>query len=227
MLLDTTYNVSTPEGVELRLPVAGLASRALAWLIDALIKIIGLTIAGIVLAYLGSAGDGAYLILLFLALWFYNVLFEVFAHGSTPGKKAVGLRVVSVKGTPVGWSESLIRNLIRIIDVLPGSYAFGCASLMLSGNFQRLGDLAAGTIVIYEPKKQRKTSIADVEAEPLQIPITLAEQQAIVTFGERATQLSHDRADELARILQPVLDDVDAVKLSGHANWLVGGGRMR
>lgn len=227
MLLDTTFNVSTPEGVELRLPVAGLASRALAWLIDAAIKTIALSIVGVVLAYLESAGEGAYLILLFASLWFYNVLFEVFAHGSTPGKKAVGLRVVSVKGTPVGWSESLIRNLIRVVDVLPGCYAFGCVSVMLTGNFQRLGDLAAGTIVIYEPQKQRKTSVVEVKAEALQIPITLAEQQAIVTFGERATQLSHDRADELAKTLQPVLGDIDAVKLSGYANWLVGSGRLR
>lgn len=227
MLLDTTYNVSTPEGVELRLPVAGLASRALAWLIDTFIKTIGLSLVGAVLAYMSSAGEGVYLLLLFALLWFYNVLFEVLAHGATPGKKAVGLRVVSVKGTPVGWSESLIRNLIRVVDVLPGCYAFGCISVMLSGHFQRLGDLAAGTIVIYEPKKQSKAKVVKVAAEPLQVPIQLAEQQSIVTFGERATQLSHERADELANILQPVLGDIDAVKLSAYANWLVGARRDR
>ena len=152
MLLDTTYNIATPEGVELRLPIAGLASRSLAWLIDALIKFTALIVIAIAVQFFGELGGGVLLIGMFLLLWFYNVLFEVLYHGATPGKSALGLRVMNVNGTPVGWSGSLIRNLIRFVDALPGCYAFGCATVLISRHFQRLGDLAAGTIVVYQPK---------------------------------------------------------------------------
>jgi len=138
LLLDTAYNIGTPEGVELRLPVAGLASRSLAWLIDAFIKFALLMVFSIVLQFLGDFGAGVTLILMFVSLWFYNVLFEVFSHGSTPGKKALGLRVMNANGTPVGWTGSLLRNLIRFVDTLPGCYAFGCISVLLSRQFQRL-----------------------------------------------------------------------------------------
>ena len=146
MLLDTAYNIGTPEGVELRLPVAGLASRSLAWLIDAFIKFAILMVLSIILQTAGDLGAGVMLIVMFVSLWFYNVLFEVFNHGATPGKKATGLRVMNANGTPVGWTGSLIRNLIRFVDTLPGCYAFGCISVLVSRQFQRLGDLAAGTI---------------------------------------------------------------------------------
>lgn len=222
MLLDTAYNIGTPEGVELRLPVAGLASRSLAWLIDAFIKFALLMVFSIVLQFLGDLGAGITLILMFVSLWFYNVLFEVFSHGSTPGKKALGLRVMNANGTPVGWTGSLLRNLIRFVDTLPGCYAFGCISVLLSRQFQRLGDLAAGTIVVHVPKKIAGSKPGDEVPVPVTLPLTLDEQQAIVSFGERAPLLNAERAEELASILAPVLGDVDRKRLVGHANWLIG-----
>lgn len=225
MLLDTTHSVATPEGVELKLPVAGLAPRVLAWLLDGLIKIAGASIAGMVLAVLGGSGDGLYLIVLFLMLWFYNVLFEVFAHGATPGKKALNLRVMSVNGTPVGWSQSIIRNLIRFVDLLPGCYAFGAVSVLVSDKFQRLGDMAADTVVVHAAKADRPMRLVDVEPEPLTVPLTPEEQQAIVSFGERAIRLNQERADELAAVLEPVIGKVDTIKLCGHAVWLSGRGK--
>lgn len=223
MLLDTTYNIDTPEGVELRLPVAGLAARSLAWLIDALIKFAALMLLSISLQILGDFGTGMFLISMFLLLWFYNVLFEVLNNGATPGKRVLGLRVMTITGTPVGWSGSLIRNLLRPIDVLPGCYAFGCISVLLSKQFQRLGDLAAGTIVVYQTKEQATVSSNNVESIAVRTPLTLDEQQAIVSFGERAATLNSERADELATILQPLLGDVDQERLRGHAKWLIGG----
>lgn len=225
LLLDTTYNIGTPEGVELRLPVAGLASRSLAWLIDALIKFTALFVISIILQFLGDLGGGVMLIGAFLLLWFYNVLFEVLGHGATPGKRALGLRVMNVNGTPVGWSGSLIRNLIRFIDALPGCYAFGCISVLVSRQFQRLGDLAAGTVVVYEQKKQVRSTLDETVSIPARVPLSLDEQQAIVSFGERATSLNAERAEELAKILGPVLGEVDRERLAGHASWLLGGGR--
>lgn len=222
MLLDTAYNIGTPEGVELRLPVAGLAARSLAWLLDALIKFLALTVISITLELLGDLGAGIYLLMVFVLLWFYNVLFEVFNHGTTPGKHALGLRVMNANGTPVGWSGSLIRNLIRFVDVLPGCYAFGCAAVLLSKQFQRLGDLAAGTIVVYAPKQVANSKQGDASPVPLKARLSLDEQQAIVSFGERANLLNTERAAELAAILEPVLEGVDRQTLIGHANWLAG-----
>jgi uncharacterized RDD family membrane protein YckC len=225
LLLDTTHNIGTPEGVELRLPVAGLASRSLAWLIDALIKYSTLSILAIVLGLLGAFGNGLTLIGMFLLLWFYNVLFEVLYHGATPGKRALGLRVMNVNGTPIGWSGSLLRNLIRFVDVLPGCYAFGCVSVLLSDKFQRLGDLAAGTIVIYQPKQAQVTKRNNVPPVAVKLPLRLDEQHAIVSYGERVALINTERAEELAAILRPVFADVDRAQLRGHASWLAGNGR--
>ena len=226
MLLDTTYNIATPEGVELRLPVAGLAARSLAWLIDALIKLAAILAFSIFFQFFGNLGEGLLLIGMFLLLWFYNVLFEVLNHGATPGKRALGLRVMNINGTPVGWTGSLLRNLLRFIDALPGCYAFGCVAVLLSKDFQRLGDLAAGTIVVHQPKEVPVARSIDVDAIPLKIPLTLDEQQAIVSYGERAESLNSERAEELAAVLRPLISNVDKDRLRGHANWLVGGGRV-
>lgn len=225
MLLDTTYNIGTPEGVELRLPVAGLGSRSLAWLVDALIKFALFIVLSIFLEFFDEFGVGVLLISAFLLLWFYNVLFEVLNNGATPGKRALGLRVMNVNGTPVGWSGSLIRNLIRFVDTLPGCYAFGCISVLVSKHFQRLGDLAAGTIVVYQPKTMQTVAPNDGDPIAVKIPLSLDEQQAIVSFGERAASINSDRAEELAAILKPLLGDLDKERLRGHASWLVGGGR--
>ncbi len=227
MLLDTTYRIDTPEGVELKLPIAGLGARSLAWLIDAFLKAIVIMISSLLLRILGGLGIGLWTISVFVCLWFYNVLFEVLSDGATPGKKTVGLRVMNDNGTPVGWTGSLLRNLIRAVDALPGCYLFGCIAVLVSGNFQRLGDLAAGTIVVHVDKTVSGSSLANAEPLPVKVPLTLEEQQAIVSFGERAERLNRARAEELAALLKPVLGDIDAGKLRGHAAWLAGseGGR--
>ncbi len=225
LLLDTTVDIATPEGVELRLPVAGLAPRSLAWLIDALIKSVGLTAASVAIQFAGEFGVGLLLISMFAMLWFYNVLFEVFNGGATPGKRAVGLRVTNANGTPVGWTGSLIRNLIRFVDVLPGCYAFGCLAVLFSRRYQRLGDMAAGTIVVFDPKATFQRAARTAEPIPVRIPLSLEEQQAIVSYGERAVGLNEQRAEELAAILRPVFPDVTRDRLRGYAAWLSGGER--
>jgi len=225
LLLDTTEDIATPEGVELRLPVAGLAPRSLAWLIDALIKSVGLIAVSVAIQFAGDFGVGLMLISTFLLLWFYNVLFEVFYNGATPGKRAVGLRVTNANGTPVGWTGSLIRNLIRFVDALPGCYAFGCLAVLTSHRFQRLGDMAAATIVVFEPKTAFQRAARTVDPIPVRIPLTLEEQQAIVSYGERAVGLNEQRAEELAAILKPVFPDATRNQLRGYAAWLAGGER--
>ncbi len=222
-MLDTTYTIATPEGVELKLPVAGLAARSLAWLIDAAIKFVALLIAAVLFQLTGDFGVGLNLIAAFLIMWFYNVLFEVLYHGATPGKRALGLRVMNLNGTPVGWTGSLIRNLIRFVDTLPGCYAFGCVSVLVSRQFQRLGDLAAGTIVVHHPKHARSVRSTDANAIAVDVPLSPDEQQAIMSFGERAPSLNQERAEELAALLQPLLPEVNAARLQAHANHIAGG----
>ena len=223
MLLDTAHNVATPEGVELRLPLAGLGSRSIAWLVDAAIKLFALSITSMLLAFLSEFGTGIYLLCVFFLLWFYNVFFEVLSQGATPGKKALGLRVMNSNGTPVGWNGSLIRNLLRFVDSLPGCYLFGCLSVLMSRDFQRLGDLAAGTVVVYEEKVAATKPFSGVVPQPINVPLSLDEQQAIVSFGERASRLNIERADELAAILTPLLGEIDGARLRANAAWLAGG----
>ncbi|MEL7537760.1 MAG: RDD family protein [Pseudomonadota bacterium] len=223
MLLDTTHKIETPEGVELSLPLAGLAPRSLAWLIDTLIKVVVFALAAAVFSVLGRLGFGLILLLAFLLLWFYDVIFEVFNHGATPGKSALNLRVMNINGTPVGWSGSLIRNLIRFVDSLPGVFFVGFVSVLLSPRFQRLGDLAANTIVVHAAANRPAQRAGTERVEPVKIPLTPSEQQAVVSFGERAPQISDDRAEELAALLEPLFGEVDADKLRGYASWIAGG----
>jgi uncharacterized RDD family membrane protein YckC len=224
-LLDTTHNIATPEGVELKLPVAGLAARSLAWIIDAIIKFFAISVGGTILALMGAAGEGLFLIGLFVVLWLYNVLYEVLNHGATPGKRALGIRVMNSNGTPVGWGPSVVRNLIRPVDALPGCYLLGFLSVFLSKRFQRLGDLAAGTIVIHDTQVARTLLAESKNPLPLSVPLTAAEQQAIVSFAERAPRINAERVDELAGIVAPLFDDADAERLKRHASWIAGGGQ--
>lgn len=222
ILLDTTIDIATPEGVELGLPLAGVGARSLAWLIDALIKTLVMSVFAVTLPLLGEFGDGIMAIVAFVSLWFYNVLFEVLRHGATPGKKALGLRVMYADGTPVGWNGSVIRNLVRFVDVLPGCYAFGLVSVLLTRNFQRLGDLAAGTVVAFADESADAGSVSGGDVLPLTLPLAPDEQQAIVSYAERSPTLNAERAEELAQILEPVVDEVSADRLRGHARWLSG-----
>jgi uncharacterized RDD family membrane protein YckC len=144
-VIDTYRAIETPEGVELRLRVAGPPARVLAWAIDVVIRLFGYAVVSIPLLFLGRAGIGLFFLVLFLGEWFYPVLFEVYAHGATPGKKLVGLAVVHDDGTPVGWSGALLRNLLRVADFLPVAYGFGLVTMLVHPEFKRLGDMAAGT----------------------------------------------------------------------------------
>ena len=149
--LNTVKYHETPEGIVLRLRVAGPVPRACAWLIDLFIKGGVGFILLILLSPLEAIGTGLYLLLLFLLEWFYHVVFELRA-GATPGKKTMELRVVNDNGTPPGFASVTLRNLLRAADFFPFFYGFGLFSTLINKDFKRLGDLAAGTLVIHEEK---------------------------------------------------------------------------
>jgi uncharacterized RDD family membrane protein YckC len=155
MPLEDRVTISTAEGIELELLLAGLGSRFGAALIDVVIQLV-LVLAvtlGLGLAT-GGVGDGwigaLYLVLAFLIIFGYDVAFESLNSGRTPGKLAAGLRVVRSTGQPVGFLTSSVRNLLRIVDFLPLFYGVGATSIFVTGNDQRLGDLAAQTLVVRE-----------------------------------------------------------------------------
>ena len=224
--LDTLRQVETPEGITLTLRVAGPVARTLAWAIDSLIRYGVLWVLSMILVFLGVAGMGIWLILLFLLEWFYPVLFELYAGGATPGKKALGLQVMLADGAPVDWPGSLIRNLLRAVDFLPLFYGFGLVTMMLSRDFQRLGDLAAGTVVVYREPPLKALSVPPGPALPPPLPLSPVEQQWLMGFAERSPALNPERQQELAAMLADYTSGLQGVaaveRLRAHARWLAG-----
>lgn len=199
-MLDTTWSIETPEGITLDLRVAGPIVRAQAWLIDVMIRTAAYISLGIVLAMLGRAGMGVFLIVFFLIEWFYPVCFEVLGSGQTLGKRVMGLRVLCEDGSPVSWSVSMTRNILLTADFLPLAYTAGLLSMLLTRHFQRLGDLAAGTLVIYADRPLESKAMEAIEPLSSHVHLGLAEQRAIVSFAERSQTLTTERAQELAEL---------------------------
>jgi uncharacterized RDD family membrane protein YckC len=223
--LDTRYQVETPEGIDLPLRPAGLMSRALAFAIDLGFRGLILGVLFMVLGFFGQLGMGLGSILLFLVSWWYMVLFEVLNQGCSPGKQLMGLRVVQDDGTPIGWGPSLTRNLLRFVDMLPFGYCLGAISCLHHPTFKRLGDLAAGTLVIYRERPVVRPTLPAVPARTAGFALTLAEQRAILSFAERQEQLSAERVQELAALLAEPLHVTPAqasAELNGIARGLLG-----
>ncbi len=224
-MLDTSRSLETPEGVNLSLRIAGPVVRCYAWVIDQVIRIVAYSVLSFVLQFTGTIGMGLLLIIVFLIEWFYPVYFEVMHAGATPGKKRMGIRVMHDDGTEVGWQASLIRNLLRTADLLPFAYGFGLVSMLVSRDFKRLGDITAGTVVVY---RERPTIWTDIpQATPLApaIAMTTDEQYALLQFAERAATLTEERRNELADTLQDISGERGGMatqRLLQNANWLVG-----
>ena len=153
--------IHTPEQIALEFTLAGAGSRFLALAIDTIVQLIViatillLRAAGAWLRLLGVAAAGTWLqaagvIVGFVIYYGYFAFFEAIWTGQTPGKRIVGLRVISLSGRPIVPFDAILRNLLRIVDQIPGIYAVGIVSILLTAKSQRLGDLAAGTVVVVE-----------------------------------------------------------------------------
>jgi len=225
-MLDTAREVPTPEGIELSLRLAGSVSRALAWLIDLLVRLVAFGAMTVVVAVLGKLG-GALLLLVWFALeWLYPTAFEVWAGGATPGKKALGLAVLHDDGTPVRVSASLTRNLLRAIDFFPVFYGVGLLSMLLTRDFKRLGDIAAGTVVVYREPATRHAAVPEAPPLPPPVPLTLDEQRTVLDFATRASSLTQERAEELALLAPRLTGTADGAlaraRLLSIASFLIG-----
>jgi uncharacterized membrane protein SpoIIM required for sporulation/uncharacterized RDD family membrane protein YckC len=161
--MEDVIRVATPDNVELAFDLAGAGSRFLALIIDTLVWL-GIMVVLIVvfivtsgispsgsLPYLEAWQTAVFIFVFFLARWGYFIAFESLLRGQTPGKRAIGLRVIRENGLPPSVYQILIRNLLRIADMLPPpTYLLGGLTVLFSRKGQRLGDLAAGTLVIRE-----------------------------------------------------------------------------
>jgi uncharacterized RDD family membrane protein YckC len=159
--------IETPEQVAIRFPIAGIGSRFLALLADSLLQAVAYLILVLLIALLISALPrvanapepspnaakwviAAIVIFVFLVYWGYFTLFEAFWNGQTPGKRFCKLRVIRDSGRQITLFESMTRNLVRVVDWLPGIYAVGIITMLCNKSNKRLGDLAAGTLVVHE-----------------------------------------------------------------------------
>jgi uncharacterized RDD family membrane protein YckC len=159
----------TPEAVTIALDVAGLGSRMIAWIIDTLIQLV--IVVPILLGIgAGDLSGGVELVvvslILFLLFWGYYPVFELFWHGQTPGKRAQRLRVIRTDGQPAGGAAILVRNLIRILDVFLLPF-LAVISMIVTSRAQRLGDLAAGTMVVREAKFRAPQTVLTVSRPDL------------------------------------------------------------
>lgn len=156
--------VTTPENVVFEYELAGPPTRALAWVIDVVVMVTAVFVVGVTLSLVGLVFRGLatafYFIAIFVIQWGYGTVFEWRMSGQTVGKRLVGLRVLSRRGTPIGFMQALVRNLVRAVDMLPSLYFVGGLSVLLDARCRRLGDLAGGTVVVRERHSPRPTAIA-------------------------------------------------------------------
>jgi uncharacterized RDD family membrane protein YckC len=227
-VLDTIVATETPEGIVLELRPAGLSARFYAFLLDLALRGVALNFMAIPLGLMGGMGIGILLIVAFLLEWLYPVAFELTRSGATPGKRVFRLKVVMDNGLPVTPAASLARNLLRTADFLPLLYGFGIVSMLLRRDGKRLGDLAAGTMVVHEHAMAARLTIGDVAPLPPSTPLRPQDQAAVIALATRASTLTAERLDELAALAASVSGDrgrqgPDVTRrVLGVAQWLLG-----
>jgi uncharacterized RDD family membrane protein YckC len=226
-VLDTTRRVATPEGIELTLHLAGPVPRALAWAIDFVLRLALVLLVMVLVTPLGRAGVGVIFLAAFFVEWLLPAFFEATWNGQTPGKRALRLRVLNDDGSPVRWPAALTRNLLRAADFLPVLYGVGLSAMLANRDFKRLGDLAAGTVVVYEQEKvSPATNLVPAPAVAPPFQLSLAEQRALLELAERSGGLTRERLEELAALPKPLVDGESgaaaAERLLGMATYISG-----
>jgi uncharacterized RDD family membrane protein YckC len=165
--------------------------------------------------WIGQWGLTMFVVLVawFLLDWFYGGLFETFWNGQTPGKRVMGLRVLTVDGQPINALQAVLRNILRAVDGLPAMpfpvYLVGLVACAMNDRFQRLGDLACGTIVVIETKHRLhglirvdQTAVLDLAAQlPPQIHVSRSMAKALASYVARRTIFAPGRRLEIASVL--------------------------
>lgn len=231
--LDTSAEVETPEHVRFHHQLAGPTRRAIAWLIDFLIRGLLMMFLVVIASIAGLAAGtdfkgvtaGILYFTYFVIEWGYYLFWESIWSGRTPGKRLMSLRVITDSGRPLSFIDSFLRNLVRGADWLPFGYALGLVVMGRDRRFRRLGDLAAGTIVVAEERHAVSDPLyihpaptpRELAALPQRVPLTGDELEAIELFLRRAPKLHPARAEELADLVAPVFARRLGLRVRGEA----------
>jgi uncharacterized RDD family membrane protein YckC len=214
--MNDEFRIETPESVSFGYDVAGIGSRFMAALVDSLlIVVIQVVVLLVSLAALSATpGDlasgqfgywvvAALALLAFALLWGYYLFFEMMWNGQSPGKRWVGLRVIKDTGAPISLVDSAIRNLVRLVDFLPMYYGVGVIVMFFNDQARRLGDFAAGTLVVRERKDVTLESLVPAARRPRpgdqeqDLPglgnLTTDDYDLIVRFLQRRYELANRR----------------------------------
>ena len=230
--MNEQLSIATPEQIDISFQKAGIGSRFYAALIDTLllglILFVGyyvnrnfITELGDILGnWLGALGS----IIVFVLFWGYYIVCEVTTNGQSFGKRALGLRVIKDGGYPIGFADSAVRNLVRVVDFLPFFYGAGLLAMLITKDWQRLGDLAAGTLVVKTARTDLKLTRVDskvAEAPAILISpqpfmyedwirpelVTETELGVIQEYLARRAMLPKSRRSELARtVANPLIE---------------------
>jgi len=248
--IDTSVEIVTPENISFRYWLAGPARRLPAYLIDLAVQALLLTAVcwalALVFGFLELPGSflGLFLVIVFLVQWFYGGLLEAVWNGQTLGKRAMHLRVVTIRGQPIRAWQAVLRNVLRIVDAMPlvplawgvpelawPFFTVGLVSASFSDRFQRLGDMAAGTMVIVDRAERltrvlkfrddRVTQMAELIPSNYQVRRTFG--LALSLYVQRRKVLSRARRQEISRHLgEPLCRQFDLPPDTDHDLLLCG-----
>lgn len=226
--LDSKVEIITPENIAFDYHVAGPFRRLNAYLIDLVLR--GLVLAAFMIfsspvaRIFGGMWIAATIVLWFLLEWFYGGVFETYMNGQTPGKRLIGIRVLTVDGRPINGLQAVLRNVLRSADSMPWisleslggppmysqpTFVLGLITMAMNSRFQRLGDIVCGTMVVVEERSwyagmakiedTRAMQLAD--ALPAHLPISRTGARALATYVERRRFFTQARRREMARPL--------------------------
>jgi len=244
--LDTTIEIVTPENIAFDYRVAGPFRRFPAYLMDLAIRfgILALMWGGLTL--LAGIGGGPIaiaigLVAMFVLEWFYGGVFETYMNGQTPGKRAMGIRVLTVDGQPINGLQAVLRNILRTVDLYPmlslemfgvpapvyvlPTFMVGLVTMAMNRRFQRTGDLVCGTMVVIEERHwltgvvkledERAAHLAEYVPPDFRVSRSLA--RSLATYVERRRFFTPARRREVARHLaEPLLEQLEMRRDTSH-----------
>lgn len=226
MELDDRVTVAGAEGIDLDLVLAGVGSRGAAFLVDLLLEGTVLFLVTVAAGSVSELSSAVVAIAAFVIFLGYPILAEAFAGGRTVGKALLGISVVAVDGTPVTFLSATIRNVVRLVDSLPGVYLVGIIAVLATSRNQRVGDLAAGTLVVHRPRAAVASGATHPSPAAMASPAEMAgwdvsavtpdEVAALRSFlGRRGSLDPRNRADLAQTLSFQILPKVAGVPLEG------------
>jgi uncharacterized RDD family membrane protein YckC len=219
MPLDTSVRIVTPERIVFEYPLAGPFRRVFGYFVDfafLVALVITASIVALVLSFGSSAAWGLVLVAFFALNWGYRVISEAMFNGQTLGKRVLGMRVVSDQGVPITGAQAVLRNVVGAVDgLVPFCFLPGLSSMLMTSRFQRLGDLAAGTMVVVE-ERRRRAGVAVVKEPAVEqllpfLPLRIAAgpelARALSDYAKRRDRFSAELRESLANPLARPLRD--------------------